>query len=255
MKDTIFDIVQYTASPGFFDLAKITGTTESTEIWASDEKRNVVLEATLKNPAAPLIGEIGLGNLTVLNGIAGLYKRAEESESSKVKIEVTTVTKNGETAPDYFIFEDQDGNHDKYRLMNKNIINDILEQSKFKGVNWEITLDKKNLKPSKISEFTAKSSVYAGIEPTFTMKTENNELVFIFGSDETGSHFGRMTFATNVTGDIKEGFGWPIDKFLSLIKLGMAAPKCTLNFCQIACMITIESDIGIYNYILPGHSR
>ena len=94
MKDAIFDIVRHTASLGFFDLAKITGTTESTEVWTCDEKRNVVLEAQLKNPAAPLIGEVGLGNLGFLNGLTGLYNK------EGVEVEVATVEKNGNTIPD-----------------------------------------------------------------------------------------------------------------------------------------------------------
>jgi hypothetical protein len=101
---------------------------------------------------------------------------------------------------------------------------------------------------------SAKAGIYSGLEPTFTVKVENNDLVFIFGSDNGGSHFGRMTFAANVTGSVKEGYAWPIDKFLAILKLGMSG-ECTVKFCQIACMITIKSGAGEYNYILPGHTR
>lgn len=245
MKDAIFDIVRHTASLGFFDLAKITGTADSTEVWTCDEKRNVVLEAELASPTADLIGEVGLGNLSFLNGLTGLYNK-DGSE-----VEVSTVTKNGETIPDYFIFKDADGNNDKYRLMSKEIIDTQLQQSKFKGVKWDISFEPKK---SKVSEMSQKAGIYSSLEPTFTVKTENNELVFIFGSDTGGSHFGRMTFAANVTGTIKEGYAWPIDKFLAILKLGMSG-DCTVKFCQVACMITINSGLGTYNYILPGHSR
>lgn len=245
MKDAIFDIVRHTASLGFFDLAKITGTNENTEVWTCDEKRNVVLEAQLKNPAAPLIGEVGLGNLGFLNGLTGLYNK------DGVEVLVTNVQKNGKEVPEYFVFKDADGNNDKYRLMSKEIIDTQLEQSKFKGVKWDVTFEPKK---SKVSEMSAKAGIYSALEPTFTVKTENNDLVFIFGSDTGGSHFGRMTFASGVTGTMKEGYSWPIDKFLSILKLGMNG-DCTVNFCQVACMITIDSGIGVYNYILPGHTR
>jgi hypothetical protein len=245
LKDTIFDIVRHTASLGFFDLAKITGTDEETEIWTCDEKKTVVLDAKLKSPDAGLIGEVGLGNLGFLNGITGLYNKEGAT------VEVLTSARNGETIPDYLLFKDAEGNNDKYRLMSKEIIDTQLQQSKFKGVKWDVSFEPKK---SKVSEMAQKASVYSALEPTFTVKTENNDLVLVFGSDTAGSHFGRMTFAQNVTGNIKEGYAWPIDKFLSILKLGMNG-ECTVHFSQVACMITIDSGIGTYNYILPGHTR
>lgn len=245
MKDAIFDIVRHTASLGFFDLAKITGTTSETEIWTCDEKKTVVLDAHLKSPSAELIGEVGLGNLGFLNGLSNLYNK-EGSE-----IEVLTVTKNGNVMPDYLQFKDNDGNSDKYRLMSKEIIDEQLQQSKFKGVKWDVEFEPTK---SKVSEMAAKASIYSSIEPTFTVKTENNNVVFVFGSDLGGSHFGRMVFASNVSGTMTEGYAWPIDKFLSILKLGMAG-DCRVHFSKVACMITIDSGIGVYNYILPGHTR
>lgn len=245
MKDIIFDIVRHTASLGFFDLAKITGTDTETEIWTCDEKKTVVLDAKLKSPEAGLIGEVGLGNLGFLNGITGLYNKEGAT------VEVLTVSRNGDTIPDYLLFKDNEENNDKYRLMTKEIIDTQLQQSKFKGVKWDVSFEPKK---SKVSEMAQKASVYSALEPTFTVKTEDNNLVIIFGSDISGSHFGRMTFAQNVKGNIKEGYAWPIDKFLSILKLGMGG-ECTLHFSQVACMITIDSGIGVYNYILPGHTR
>jgi len=245
MKDAIFDIVRHTASLGFFDLAKITGTDEATEIWTCDEKRNVVLDAKLKNPNAGLIGEVGLGNLGFLNGLSGLYNK------EGVEVNVLTATRNGEETPDYIQFKDADGNSDKYRLMSKEIIDTQLQQSKFKGAKWDVEFEPKK---TKVSEMSQKASIYSAIEPTFTVKTEDGNLVFIFGSDTGGSHFGRMTFASGISGTVKEGYAWPIDKFLSIIKLGMNG-ECTVRFSQVACMITIDSGTGVYNYILPGHTR
>lgn len=246
MKDAIFDIVRHTASLGFFNLAKITGTTTGTEIWTCDTVENsVVLDAKLKNPDPDLIGEVGLGNLSFLNGLANLYNK----ENSQIA--VLTTTKNGKDIPDYLQFKDTDGNEDKYRLMNKELIDEELEQSQFKGTKWDLSFEPSK---AKVSEFAAKSSIYSSIEPMFTIKIENNNLVFIFGSNVGGSHFGHMIFASNVSGNINDSLAWPIDKFLSILKLGMAG-ECHVHFNNIACMITIDSGIGVYNYILPGHRR
>ena len=245
MKDAIFDIVRHTASLGFFELAKLTGTDESTEIWTCDEKRNVVLEAKLKSPLAELEGELGLGNLGFLNGITGLYNK------EGANVSVSNVEKNGETIPEYLVFKDDEGNNDRYRLMSREIIDTQLTTSRFKGSKWEVEFEPKK---SKVSEMAQKASIYSAIEPTFTVKTEDGNLVFVFGSDVGGSHFGKMVFASDVTGNMKEGYAWPIDKFLAILKLGMVG-ECTVRFSQVACMITIDSGIGEYNYILPGHTR
>lgn len=245
MKDAIIDIVRHTASLGFFDLVKITGTDDNTEIWTIDEKRNVVLDARLKNPDAGLIGEVGFGNLGFLNGLSSLYNK------EGTEVEVLSNTKNGLSIPDYIQFKDNEGNSDKYRLMSKELIDSQLEQSKFKGVKWDVEFEPTK---AKVSEMATKAGIYSSIEPTFTVKTESGNLVFVFGSDTAGSHFGRMVFAQNVGGQLVEGFAWPIDKFLSILKLGMTG-ECTVKFSKTVCMITIDSGIGVYDYILPGHTR
>jgi hypothetical protein len=242
----MFDIARHACSLGFFDLAKITGTDTATEIWTCDTvKRTVVLEGKIKNPIPELNGEVGLGNLSFFNGLTSLYNK----EGSEVK--VLTSTKNGNVVPDYIQFTDNEGNNDKYRLMSKEIIDEQLEVSQFKGTKWDISFEPSK---AKVSEFAAKSTIYSGLEPTFTVKVENGDLIFTFGSDIGGSHFGRMVFARNIPASLTEGYAWPIDKFLSIVKLGMAA-DCTVHFNKIACMITIDTGIAVYNYILPGHSR
>lgn len=246
MKNEILDIVRHTASLGFFDLAKVTGTDTTTEIWTCDEKKTVVLDAQLKNPSAGFVdSEVGLGNLSFLNGLCNLYNKDNSD------IEITTVTKNGQTMPEYLQFNDTDGNNDKYRLMSKEVIDEQLQQSKFKGVKWDVEFEPTK---AKVSEMSAKAGIYSGIEPTFTVKTDNGNLVVVFGSDTGGSHFGKMILATNVAGTINEGFAWPIDKFLAILKLGMTG-ECRVKFNKVACMISIDSGIGEYNYILPGHTR
>lgn len=246
MKNEILDIVRHTASLGFFDLAKVTGTDQTTEIWTIDEKKTVVLDAHLTAPSAGFVdSEVGLGNLSFLNGLCNLYNK----ESSD--IEILTVEKNGRTIPEYLKFKDTEGNTDRYRLMSKEVIDEQLEQSKFKGVKWEVEFEPTK---AKVSEMSAKASIYSSIEPTFTVKTDNGNLVVVFGSNTGGSHFGEMILAANVGGAMNEGYAWPIDKFLAILKLGMSG-ICRVHFNQVACMISINSGIGQYNYILPGHTR
>jgi hypothetical protein len=243
LKDTILDIVRHTAGPGFFELAKITGTDEETEIWSCDEKKTVVLDAKLKSPAAGLIGEVGLFNLGFLNGLCNLYNK----EGGEVTI--TSTTKHNENVPEYIQFSDNDGNNGKYRFMAAELIPAEYQPSTFRGVKWDTSFDPTK---NKVLEMNANAGVYSSIEPTFTAKIENNELIFIFGNVNYG--YGHMVFAKNVSGSMKESQAFPIDKFLSILKLGMSG-ECKVHFAQHVCMITIDNGVGVYNYILPGHTR
>jgi hypothetical protein len=246
LKDAILDIVRHVASLGFFDLAKITGTENETIIYTGDKDTTVVLDAKLKSPNAEMIGEFGLGNLSFLNGLCNLYNKEHSV------VEINKVLKNNESVPDYIVFKDNDGNNDKYRLMDRMLIDEQLEQHRFKPPKWDVEF--KPLK-SKVSEMSQKAGIYSGLEPTFTVGVKDHNLIFTFGSDQAGSHFGRMTFASNISGaSSDEDFAFPIDKFLSVLKLGMVG-ECTVRFSKAACMITIDSGIGVYNYILLGHTR
>lgn len=247
MKDIFFDIVKHTASIGFFDLAKINGTDKKTEIKAGDkggDNLSVLLEAELKSPNKGLVGEIGFGNLSVLNGITSLYNK----DGATVKVDT-----NEDGVPSYIRFSDADGNNDSYRLMNISLIDDALPAEPA-NVKWEITF-----KPSKskIIEMGAKASVYSSIDPFFTAKTissdDANDVIFTFGN--IADTHGKMLFTGGVKKSMNESMRFPIDKFLSILKLGIGAPdtNVTVHFSQFACMITIDNSVGTYNYVLLGH--
>ena len=94
MKDIIFDIVKQTIGSGVIELVKVTGTTDDTAIDAVSGDKTVVLNAKLHNPAVDLVGEFGMGNLSLLNGICGLYNKDGST------VEVEKATRNGNTVPD-----------------------------------------------------------------------------------------------------------------------------------------------------------
>jgi hypothetical protein len=246
MKDIIFDVVRHTAGLGIIDAVKVTGTDEDTSISALDQNKTVILNAKLHNPAMDLVGEFGMGNLGFLNGLTNLYNRDGST------VDVAKVTKNGTEAPESLVFKDADGNTDKYRLMSKEVVDQELQTVKFKGAKWNISFEPTK---AKVSDLAQAAGIYSSIEPTFTVKVENGNVVFVLGSDSGGSHFGKRVFATGVEGTIRDGIGFPLTQFLNIMKLGMSG-TCTVNFSdQGACMISIDSGLGLYNYILPSLTR
>lgn len=248
MKDFVFDLSKHTAALGFFDTAKLVTDADSTEIFAQDAAHNtnttVVLNGKMNNPVPGLEGEVGLSNLGFLKGLCDIY-RSDESE-----VVVGTINRNNEDQLDHFIFQDKGGNKDRYRFMPKELVAGF-KAPRFKGSKYDVSFEP--LK-AKIAEMAQRAGLYAGMEPLFTVRTENTNLVAVFGSEGSGSHSGKMVLATGVTGTVKEGTYYPIDKFLAVLKLA-ADENCTVNFSANVAVITADSELGVYNYIFPGLTK
>ena len=75
--------------------------------------------------------------------------------------------------------------------------------SKFKGVNWDITIPTQTVP---IARF--KMQAQANSEETvFVAKTEGNDLKFFLGDSST--HAGNFVFQANVQGALNTGWSWP----------------------------------------------
>jgi hypothetical protein len=243
VKDVITDIVKHTGLP-FIEHVKLTGSNSETVIDSMDGDRTVIVKGKLNTPLTDLEGEIGLGNLGFLKGVLNLPNYKADGST----VEIVYRDKNNQKVADHLLFKDSVGNTDKYRFMSKEIIDQVLKTVKFKGVVWDIVVT-----PTKqnVSELQSISSIYGGIEPNFTLKTENKNLIVTVGNSN-GSFSGKRIFATQVGGDLKEQFAWPLKQVLAILNLGMSG-KCTLSVSKVgALQITVDSGIGQYDYILPA---
>jgi len=243
-RDIVQDIVKHTAGLGFITSVKVTGTDESTTLDAMDADRTVILQAKLHNTVEEFNGEFGLGNLGFLAGVTGLGNY----QTDDATVEVVARDRNGVSSPDHLMFKDADGNTDQYRFMSKEIIEQTLQTVKFKGVEWDVTLEPTK---AKVNELQQVAGIYGGIEPNFTVKTEGSDLIVTVGAAD-GSFTGKRTFAQNVNGEITEGYAWPLAQVLAILKLGMSG-TCVMQISKKgALMISVDSGIGKYDYILPA---
>jgi len=243
-RDVVQDVVKHTAGLGFIQAVKVTGNESETVLDAMDTDRTVIMRAVLHNNVPELAGEFGLGNLGFLAGVTSLPNYQAEDAT----VEVVNRDRNGISVPDHLLFKDADGNTDQYRFMSKEIIEQTLQTVKFKGTEWDVTIEPTK---QKVSELQQVANIYGGIEPNFTVKTENGNLVLTVGASD-GSFTGKRTFANNVNGDMKEGYSWPLAQVLAILKLGMSG-SCVMQFSQRgALQISVDSGIGKYDYILPA---
>ena len=242
MKDILQDIVAHTHSLGFLSLVKVSND-EGTQIDSMAEDRSVILSATANASVAEFTGTFGMPNLDKL----ALHLKNPEYQKD-AKIDVVQAERNGETIPTHIHFENKGGDFkNDYRFMSTEIINEKLKSVKFKGSNWDIDFEPKLAAIQRL-----KLQAAAHVEETvFTVKTEDNNLVFYFG--DANSHAGSFVFESDVKGELKNTWSWPIQQVISILSLD-GKSKMSISD-QGAMQITVDSGIGEYNYILPAQTK
>lgn len=240
MKDHLLDLVSHTHDLGCIDLIKITGDDKSTVISGLSEDRSVVLEGQFAGPVAEFIGTFGMPNLTKLKILLNLQEYKDNAKLS--------LTKKESGAPDGINFENATGDFkNNYRFMASEIVNEKLKTVKFKGVNWNIEFEPTT---AAIQRLKMQASANAE-ENNFTAKTENGDLKFFFGDHST--HAGNFVFQSDVKGQLKRSWAWPIKTVISILDL--YGDKVFKISDEGAAMITVDSGLAVYNYILPAQSK
>lgn len=242
IQDALADIVQHTHSLGFVSLVKIVGDANSTNLSAVGEDRKVIVESTFKKPVAEFAATFGLPNLAKLNTILNIPEYKSEAQVSVVSQKVGELN-----SPVGIHFENKAGDFkNDYRLMSAEIVNEQMKTIKFKGVNWNI-----DIIPTAPSIQRLKFQAQANSEVThFVAKTENNKLIFFFGDHST--HAGNFVFDQGVSGSLAKSWAWPVQAVIAILSL--PGDKTFKISDQGAAMITVDSGIADYNYILPAQT-
>jgi hypothetical protein len=246
MRDVLLDIVKHTHSLGFIQAVKINGNDGSeTEIEAMDDDRSVVLKGKLHNSVSDLKGTIGLGKLGVLSG----YLNFEGYSDSKGTIEVIKKSRNGQEVAEELKFTSPAGYNANYRFMVSQLIEEKLKTVKFKGVNWDLTIQptQQNLK-----DLSYWAGVMGSVESTFVAKTDKGHLKFYIGDGSNDRV--EIPFTLNVSAELKKGWSWPLAQTLSILKLSDTS-QASMSFSEQGAMkISIDSGTGVYDYILPART-
>ena len=131
--------------------------------------------------------------------------------------------------------------------MASEIVNEKLKTVKFKGVNWHI-----EFVPTVAAIQRLKMQAQANAEEVnFKAKTEGKDLKFFFGDHST--HAGNFVFQPEVGGTLKREWAWPIKTVISILDL--TGDKTFRISDDGAAMITVDSGLAVYNYILPAQSK
>lgn len=244
MKDHLLDIVQHTHGLGNINLVKIVGTPAETTLEAVAEDRSVILQAKFKGPIADFVGTFGMPNLGKLNTVLNIPEYKENAN-----ITVATQDKNGEKVPVGVHFENKAGDFkNDYRFMSSDIFTDQMKKTvKMRPVAWNIDIVPTNASIQRL-KFQASAN---SEELNFVVKVEDGDLKFYFG--DHSSHAGNFVFQSGVSGKLTNTRSWPVAAVISILSL--PGDKTFKISDDGVAMITVDSGIAEYNYMLPAQTK
>ena len=243
IKDTLKDVLRHTHALGIYEMVKVTGTMEETEIETVDADKTVILKGKLKSPVADFVGNtVGLSRMGTLARFLEYPGFTEDTAT----VEVVTQKRNDEDVPAEVKFQDENGTDAHYRFMASEIVNQQLKAINFKGASYDVEI---NPTAKMLKDLNFFSSAL-DLEDTFTPKTEGGNLYFLIG--EAGSDRTKVKVAEAVTGDLTHDFQWPLAIVLKICRLSENA-NVTMSFNQKGLLqIVVDSGMGEYTYLLPA---
>ena len=246
IKDTMKDILRHTHDLGVFEMVKIKGTAESTEVETVDADKTVIFKGELNNPVVDFVdATVGLSRMGVLKG----YLQYPDFENENATVRVVTQDRNGESVPTEVEFISENGTDAHYRFMLADVINQQLKDIKFKGAEFDVDIE-----PSQkmMKDLTYFNTILAAYEANFMPKTEDGALYFHVG--DGGSDRTKILINNNVEGEINTDWKWPLDVVLKILRLGDNSSLVMSFNNQGPLQIKVDSGMGIYTYLLPARS-
>lgn len=244
MKDILQDIVSHTQSLAFITMLKVTSDDAATTIESIADDRSVILKAQTKQPIDELAGTFGMPDL---NKLAYHLKNPEYNKDATIA--VVSDVRNNETVPTHIHFENTAGDfHNDYRFMEKTVIEEKLKSVKSKVSSWDVEFE-----PSmaSIQRLKFMAGTLDQDDKLFQVKTENNDLNFYFG--DLNTHAGKFTFHHGVSGVLKHTWAWPVEAVQKILNLD-GDKKISITD-QGMMMITVDSGLAIYDYMLPAQQK
>jgi hypothetical protein len=240
MRDHLRDLVSHTYDLGCIDLVKVIGDDKETAISSISEDRSVVVNAKFAQPVADFIGTFGMPNLSKLKVLLNLEAYKDDAK--------LTISRKADGSPEGINFENKEGDFkNSYRFMASEIVTEKLKTVKFKGAKWNIEFE-----PTAAAIQRLKMQAAANAEEVnFQVKVENGDLKLFFGDHST--HAGNFVFHPDVTGNLARAWAWPIKTVINILDL--YGDKVMKISDEGAAMITVDSGLATYDFILPAQSK
>lgn len=241
MRDILIEVLKQ-SSP--FAVLKVIGTDTETTFLASSECKTLIFKASLKVPIADFEGEFGISNLSLLNGLLNLATYKTDAAIFNIKRRKI----GDKEIVEQFEFSASKGSKSQaiFRLTSPDLIPEITTMTGKPVWDVEISPDK-----AKVVEFQQLASLYNEVGKTFIPTTEDGDLIFKVGNQNSSTHSASMVFQEGVTGDVTGDLNYPFAMFVAVMKLAGANPtKMALKSRSGPMKISIETAFADYDYII-----
>jgi hypothetical protein len=244
-KNVVADIVKKIGGLGFVETLRVTGTADDTKIEAIDNDKTVIIKAKTKDVQTDLVGEFGIANLQLLNGLLNFASYKTDDATFSVKKRDV----NGKQVPEEFEFRDANKLGANFRLMNANL---VPEQPLVADIKWDVTFVPSK---AKIQEFQGLAGLYSQFDQFFSVKTVDGNLVFSIGEEGSATHRASLVFEQDIEGELKGELLWPISQFLSILKAADGNEHSVGITSKGALLVSVKTELTEFNFILPARRR
>ena len=237
IKKLFLDVLKQ-ANIAKIDVLKVSRENDKLRIQSYDGDRVLFIDAYTHADYPEVTGEFGLFNFKILKGLLTLANFQTDTATFKIG-----TRKIGDGVyPDRIDFKGG-GTKATFRLMSKEV---IPEQPTIVNIPWDIAF---NPTPSKMGEFQQMAGLYSDVEGLFTIRSEGANLVVDFGNDSASTHSASMIFAENVEGSLVAEMKFPINHFITLMKLTNDASSSEIRLTSKGLLgIVAVTDYATYNY-------
>ena len=237
MRDYLLDIVKHTLPLAAFTQLRIDCEADSTAIGATETEKQLVLRARTHAPIPEFVDTFGIPNLTLLNTLLNI---PEYNETASIKM----VTKQAEGAviPFNIHFENAAGDFkNDFRLMSKKVIESVEPKLAF-NANLPV-------------EFVPTQNSMQRLKYQVSAHPDEKVVQFDVGGGEirasigdASSHSGSFTFHSGVDAKARHSFAVPSNYVLGALNL---TGDKTIRMGDLGIMITVDSGLVSYDYIIP----
>ena len=246
IKDSFKDILGHTHGLSFITDVKLTGEEDKTRIEAIAEDKSVVLMGELKEPVADLTDHVvGLHRMNVLGG----YINGPMFDTEDASISIVKQTRGETEQPTEIKFDSNKGHTAFYRFMGEEAASQI-EMPKFKGVEWNVAFQPTK---SSLDELDYFAKILGAYEPSFEVNMVDGSLEFHIGAGASDRSI--VPIANDLEGELTTNHHYPLAQVLSILKLS-DNEQCVIQLSNVGAMqITLDSGLGIYDFIIPAKMR
>ena len=239
MKDYLIDIVRHIVPLGCFDSLRVDGTDKETKLVSTNKDRFAVVMISPHVAIPEFKGTFGIPNLPLLNTILNIPEYQDDNAK-------TTVHLDG-TDPVDIMFENPAGDFkNEFRLIRSNIIDGTQTAIKYNAPNWLSTF---HPTPAEQQRLKYQSSAHPN-EKHINFIIENGDIRGAIG--DSSSHYGNFIFHSGVDKKARANILIPIVILNSILALDGDKTICMGDH---GMMISIDSGLATYNYVLPSQNK